>query len=178
LLELQLRILEVPDALLPGPAEHCLDDGPVRLELGQPAGGRYVGDGVVGNLFAPNIRRDYEIRYIVTSPDGCSDTAWLRVRVHDECNAFLYLPNAFAPDDPNNPVNRTFGMVFYNIAQVWVRVYDRYGQVVFESEDLNFGWDGTHKGQSLPAGTYVYHLEYTEASRQKGQRSGLLHLVR
>jgi gliding motility-associated-like protein len=90
----------------------------------------------------------------------------------------LYLPNAFAPDDPNNPVNRTFGMTFYNIAQVWVRVYDRYGQVVFESEDLNFGWDGTHKGQSLPAGTYVYHLEYTEASRQKGQRSGLLHLVR
>ncbi|MEY3158163.1 MAG: hypothetical protein RLZZ121_1216 [Bacteroidota bacterium] len=178
LLELQLRILEVPDALLPGPVEHCLDDGPIRLELGQPAGGRYVGDGVTGNLFAPSLRRDYEIRYIVTNQDGCSDTALLRVRVHDECNAFLHLPNAFAPNDPNNAVNRTFGMVAYNIAKVWVRVYDRYGQVVFESEDLNFGWDGTHKGQPLPAGTYVYHLEYTEASRQKGQRSGLLHLVR
>ena len=59
-----------------------------------------------------------------------------------------------------------------------MRSYDRYGQVVFESDDLNFGWDGTHQGQALPAGTFVYRLEYTEASRQKGQRYGLLHLIR
>lgn len=178
LLELRLVVLDVPDAQLPGPLDHCLDDGPVRLELGQPAGGRYVGDAVSGNLFAPSLKRDYEVRYIVTNQNGCSDTALLRIRVHDECNAYLHLPNAFAPEDPNNPVNRTFGMVSYNITEVLVRIYDRYGQVVFESDDLNFGWDGTHQGQALPAGTFVYRLEYTEASRQKGQRYGLLHLIR
>jgi len=178
LLELQLTVRPVPDATLPGPLEHCLDDGPITLDQGQPAGGIYWGDGVRGNSFEPNAKRDYEIRYRVTNEFGCSDTAVLRIRVHDECNAYLYLPDAFIPDDPTRPENRKFSMLAYNIVKVDVKVFDRYGQVVFESQDPNFGWDGTGGGGQAPSGTYTYLLSYVDAAGKSGLRSGLLHLVR
>ena len=178
LLELQLTVRPVPNATLPGPLEHCLDDGPITLDQGQPAGGIYWGDGVRGNSFEPSAKRDYEIRYRVTNESGCSDTAVLRIRVHDECNAYLYLPDAFIPGDATRPENRKFSMVAYNIVKVDVKVFDRYGQVVFESQDPNFGWDGTRGGGQAPSGTYTYLLSYVDAAGKRGLRSGLLHLVR
>jgi len=114
----------------------------------------------------------------VTNEFGCSDTAVLRIRVHDECNAYLYLPDAFIPGDPTRPENRKFSMVAYNIVKVNVKVFDRYGQVVFESQDPNFGWDGTQDGGEAPSGTYTYLLNYVDAAGKSGLRSGLLHLVR
>ena len=178
LLELQLTVRPVPAATLPGPLEHCLDNGPILLDQGQPAGGIYWGDGVRGNSFEPSAKRDYEIRYRVVNEFGCSDTAVLRIRVHDECNAYLYLPDAFIPEDPTRPENRKFSMVAYNIVKVDIKVFDRYGQVVFESTDPNFGWDGTQGGDQAPSGTYTYLLNYTDAAGKRGLRSGLLHLVR
>ena len=178
LLELQLTVRPVPTATLPGPLEHCLDNGPITLDQGQPAGGTYWGDAVRGNSFEPSVKRDYEVRYIVTNDLGCSDTAILRIRVHDECNAFLYLPDAFIPDDPTRPENRKFSMVAYNILKVDVKVFDRYGQILFESQDPNFGWDGTRNGNKIPSGTYPYLLNYVDAAGKTGLRSGLLHLVR
>jgi gliding motility-associated-like protein len=178
LLELQLTVRPKPEATLTGPLEHCLDNGPLLLDQGQPAGGFYWGDAVRGNSFEPTVKRDYEIRYSVTNALGCSDTALLRIRVHDECNAYLYLPDAFIPDDPIKPENRKFSMVAYNIVTVDIKVFDRYGQIVFESQDPNFGWDGTRNGTKSPSGTYTYLLNYVDAAGQSGQRSGLLHLVR
>jgi gliding motility-associated-like protein len=178
LLELQLTVRPVPNATFNGPADHCLDNGPITLDQGQPPGGFYWGDAVRGNLFEPAIKRDYEIRYTVTNESGCSDTAVLRIRVHDECNAFLYLPDAFIPDDPTRPENRRFSMVSYNITKVEIKIFDRYGQVVFESRDPNFGWDGTKGGGQAPSGTYIYLLNYEDAAGKTGLRSGLLHLVR
>jgi len=175
---LQLTVRPVPNATLPGPLEHCLDDGPITLDQGQPVGGIYWGDGVRGNSFEPSTKRDYEIRYRVTNESGCSDTAVLRIRVHDECNAYLYLPDAFLPGDATRPENRKFSMVAYNIVKVDVKVFDRYGQVVFESQDPNFGWDGTRGGGQAPSGTYTYLLNYVDAAGKSGLRSGLLHLVR
>jgi len=69
-------------------------------------------------------------------------------------------------------------MLAYNIVKVDVKVFDRYGQVVFESQDPNFGWDGTGGGGQAPSGTYTYLLSYVDAAGKSGLRSGLLHLVR
>lgn len=71
----------------------------------------------------------------------------------------LYIPNAFTPNaDGQNDFFQVFGgsaaLDFLNIS-----VYDRIGEKVFESYDLNFLWDGTYKGTPLTPGVYIYRLE-------------------
>ena len=182
LLTLDLTVKPKPEAVWSGPTSWCLEDGPLLLDRGSPAGGRFEGSGIRPQgsewIFEPTLLQTYDLLYIVTHPQGCSDTAAWRMRVHDECSGFLYLPNAFAPEDATNEANRVFGMTAYHVTKVKVRIYDRYGQVIFESTDLNFGWDGKVKSQPAPSGTYFYQLEYENAAGNKGQRYGPLHLVR
>ena len=50
------------------------------------------------------------------------------------------------------------GIDFYDFELL---IFDRWGEVVWESRDIEVGWDGTYKSEKMPPGTYVYKLEYT-----------------
>ena len=71
----------------------------------------------------------------------------------------IYIPNAFTPntDDKNEKlyVRGNF------ITELYFVVYDRWGEKVFETEDINKGWDGTFKGKVVDPDVYVYYLEAT-----------------
>jgi gliding motility-associated-like protein len=92
----------------------------------------------------------------VTDTNGCHAYASVNVAVVPDYQVFV--PNVFTP---NNDGNNDQWQIFGNkqaMRIVQVNVYDRSGEKVFESNDLNFVWDGEYKGKPAPVGVYVYDL--------------------
>jgi len=70
------------------------------------------------------------------------------------CNPLIHLPNAFTPDgDGRNDIFMAKGE---NIAEFRMFIYDRWGTLLFESNSMTDGWDGTFRGEPCPDGIYVW----------------------
>ena len=59
-----------------------------------------------------------------------------------------------------------------------IQVYNRWGEMIFESANPNQRWDGTFKGEKVPQGAYVYRLTAQGASGKKENREGNLNVIR
>ena len=94
----------------------------------------------------------YTITQYVTTQFGCKDTANVTVIVDPEFR--FYIPSAFTPDADGK--NEEFFGSGIGIAQYQMRIYTRWGQQIFESNDYDFHWDGTYMGQQVQAGVYIY----------------------
>ncbi len=97
---------------------------------------------------------------------GCVDSASIAIQVRVEL--LYYIPNTFTPD--GDEFNQTFQPVFESgfDAHDWnMTIYNRWGEIVFESNNHEVGWDGTYGGEIVQQGTYTYKiefgLEYTDA---------------
>ncbi len=108
--------------------------------------------------------------YIVTatSPSGC--TASDTVTVIVDVNIVLFVPDIFAPN--GNVVNDLLFVRGTGIDHFIFKVYDRWGQKVWETSSLSEGWDGSFGGKPLDTGVFVYTLDGAfvtgEAFKQKG----------
>jgi gliding motility-associated-like protein len=70
----------------------------------------------------------------------------------------VYVPNVFSPNgDGNNDYFQVYGN-----KDAWeefsIQIFDRWGEKVYESGDMNFQWDGSYRGEKLPVGVYVYEF--------------------
>lgn len=89
----------------------------------------------------------------------------------------IWLPNAFSPDLPTNKFFMAKGI---GILEFHIALYNRAGQKVYESDDINDKWDGTYNGNMCQAGVYTYVLRYI-SQQQPGteiNRKGSVLLVR
>ena len=89
----------------------------------------------------------------------------------------LQVPNAIAPEGENRlfrPVV-VFGQSISNYSML---IYDRYGQELFQANDLYDAWDGTRNGTPLPLGTYVYWIRYQAPDGTLVEQKGTVTLVR
>jgi gliding motility-associated-like protein len=68
----------------------------------------------------------------------------------------IYLPSAFTPN--GDGLNDTFGAVGEGIEAYQLIVYNRWGQVIFSSKNVDHKWDGLHNGRQVPQGEYSYEL--------------------
>lgn len=99
----------------------------------------------------PNDVDSITVRLWAYNPYMCFDTTTVTVYVD---HTTLWVPNAFTPDESTN---RTFEVIARDIQRYHLVIYDRRGQMVFESFDLNYQWDGTSKnGEKCPQGAYSY----------------------
>ncbi|WP_170226973.1 Ig-like domain-containing protein [Luteibaculum oceani] len=90
----------------------------------------------------------------------------------------LFVPNTFTPNgDGANDEWRVFGR---NLDQEGysVKIFNSYGNVVFESRELDQIWDGTYEGEPAPMGTYYYTLVVFDSIGQKLVREGTINLIR
>ncbi len=90
----------------------------------------------------------------------------------------LYIPNTFTPnlDDHNEFFNaKGTGILYYEMI-----IFNRWGEVLFETRDLNEGWNGTYKGSVVPTGIYYYYIRYaTECSfEQEFKETGTLMVLK
>ncbi|HLP95180.1 MAG TPA: gliding motility-associated C-terminal domain-containing protein [Saprospiraceae bacterium] len=109
--------------------------------------------------------------------NGCSDTAWVEVVVQQPCP--YYIPNVFYPETSESLGNGLFGVFGKEIAleNYRLRIFSRWGELVFESKDPQASWDGTIKNEIAQAGVYVYYLEMTTCEGPI-QKSGDITLIR
>jgi gliding motility-associated-like protein len=99
----------------------------------------------------------------VTSYNDCVATETVQIRWSA---ISIYLPNAFTPD--GDGLNDVFiPVVRYDfIATYHMYIFNRWGQMIFESSDMQHGWDGTYKGKPVAGGIYVYRIDYTVSGSQ------------
>lgn len=106
--------------------------------------------------------------------NGCSDTASVTITVLK--GGTVAIPNAFSPN--NDGVNDIFRIAGRNVASLSLVIYNRWGQEVFASADINAGWNGRFKDAEAEIGTYVYWLEVTYESGNTELKKGNIILIR
>lgn len=110
----------------------------------------------------------YEVVLVGTSEYGCSDSTMVPIHILNEI--IYYVPNAFTPDGDSR--NQTFKPVFtagFDVQDYNLLIFNRWGEILFESNNHNVGWDGTYNGAIVEDGTYLYKIEFgieTDDSRE------------
>lgn len=117
--------------------------------------------------------------YFVYITDGiCVKSAAVKVNVLEVvCDrTYVYVPNAFSPNgDLENDVLYVRSAI---ATEILFRIFDRWGEMVFESKDQNIGWDGTFRGKLLKPDTYDYYLEATCVQGKQKIIKGNVTLIR
>ena len=88
----------------------------------------------------------------------------------------VFIPNTFTPNgDGNNDVFFVYGN---SIAKLKLRVYNQWGQFLYESQSIQNGWDGTYRGELQPNGVYVYYVDVQFNDGTKAMKKGTITLLR
>lgn len=117
-------------------------------------------------------------RLTVTDSYGCNATDEVLVRVIEGCDGgAVFVPNLFTPDgNGRNDVLRVLGPGVDDVQRL--QVFDRWGKLLFESQNIGDGWDGTYNGEPLPPGVYVYYVEVRCINGQTTVKKGDVTLLR
>jgi gliding motility-associated-like protein len=125
-------------------------------------------EGVVGS---------YQIQLIVETPEGCVDTVERILTVNSDI--IFYAPNAFTPD--GDEFNQTWKFYVSGIDEFnfELLIFNRWGEIVWETHDVNSGWDGTYNGQIIKEGTYSWVARVKDTySDSKKTFNGAINLIR
>jgi len=122
---------------------------------------------------SPEVTTEY--RVTVTDGNGCSATDGVLVRVELNCGE-VFVPDAFSPNgDGNNDEFKVFGNC---IKTINLKIYDRWGNKIFETSDVTESWKGDYKGKELNAGTYTYVYSGTLVTGESIQGKGVVVLIK
>ena len=88
----------------------------------------------------------------------------------------LFIPNGFSPN--SDGVNDLVDIRSLSIVSMTMQIYDRWGALIFESNDQENSWDGTYNGQKQDAGVYVYKFEARMVDEELIEQSGTITLFR
>jgi gliding motility-associated-like protein len=119
---------------------------------------------------------DRNISYVLKAfnSTGCFDLDTMNVQVF-QTMPDIFVPNAFVPDGRNNELRpKAVGISTLD----YFRVFNRWGQVVFQTTQFNKGWDGKVNGSVQPNGTYVWMVSGTDYTGKKVIKKGTATLIR
>ena len=97
----------------------------------------------------------------VENESGCNTSTEITVRIDDSCsNATFEIPNMISPN--GDGANDVFRIKYDGVNDISIlRIFNRWGQLVYETTDIGQFWDGSFRGKQLNPGVYVYYLEGT-----------------
>jgi gliding motility-associated-like protein len=127
--------------------------------------------------YPANISDTFLITMYAITTEGCADTAYQQIFFNND--PFYYVPNTFIPDGDNR--NEIWTPVFSNIENVKkynVQVFNRWGELVFESTDPAQGWNGNYNGKKCQDGTYTWKLQFTWYDKRIYDKTGHVNLLR
>jgi gliding motility-associated-like protein len=118
-----------------------------------------------GIAYLPNIGVT-EFIVLGSTSGGCVGTDTVLVTVIDDCEnedeVVFWAPNTFTPD--NDQFNQSFNIIFYSGYDPFsfeLTLYNRWGELIWESHDVNVGWDGTYNnGMKVPDGVYTWKVRF------------------
>lgn len=98
----------------------------------------------------------YDVVLTVTNQNGCQDTARGTVIINGIY--LFYVPNTFTPDgDGTNEIFRPYGEGI-DFSMYTMLIFDRWGELIYETDQPELGWDGTYKGKPVQVGTYIWKI--------------------
>ncbi len=138
------------------------------------------GDGQTSTLREPihEYAKDgiYDISLIVTTEHFCSDTAVVKGAVVVTTHPIVVFPTAFSPN--SDGINDTFEPIHGDVKEYEIVILNHKGNVMFNSTDINHGWDGKRGGIHCPPGLYVYKAKITLRDGQFYHTVGKVILLR
>lgn len=107
---------------------------------------------------------EYDANYVLwaISPEGCINTDTVKVIV----GGIIYVPSAFSPD--GDGINDVFTVKGINIKEVDIKIFDRWGELIFHTNELSQGWDGTYRNRAAPFGVYEIQVNYVDTINRAG----------
>ena len=118
------------------------------------------------HFFETELAGSYTVMLVAYSGLGCADTTYQTFTVTEEL--IFYVPNTFTPD--GDMVNNTFQPIFtsgFDPFNFTMLIYNRWGEVVFETHDASIGWDGTYNGEYAQDGTYTWKIDFKSRINDK-----------
>ncbi len=144
----------------------------------------YFGDGdsligcqwtsIIHNYNSPGT---YQIEQIVFNDNGCSDTAYFSLIITPETNIFV--PNCFTPNGDES--NNYFGVIFPSntvFQSFELDIYNRWGELIFESYDPLATWDGSYHGKIVSEGVYTWTLFFKDKYNLTKQLTGFVTVLK
>lgn len=179
-----INIGYIPDNLVSATAsDYTVPEGATVTLFGQPSGYSYqwTPSSLVDSPNSQNteatVNQTTLFTFYVT--DGiCTKSDTVLIKTYDfQCDdPYLFVPNAFTPNgDGENDVLYVRGPA---IQEMVFRIFDRWGEMVFESYERPFGWDGTFKGKLMNPDVYDYYLKVTCIDLQESIIKGNFTLIR
>ena len=131
------------------------------LEAGYGAEFYYWNTGETSETIVIDSMGNYSVE--LTSFEGCKSTGTIQILWS---GTPFYIPNAFTPN--GDGLNDSFKAIarYDYVNKYYFSIYNRWGQSVFETTDINKGWDGTYKGSPCMLGAYIYRIVYIESGQQ------------
>lgn len=115
----------------------------------------------------------YPVTLTITNSDGCIDTVLKYIDVIEK----LLIPNVFTPN--NDGINDIYKVIASGYTNFNMKIYNRWGALLFESDKINYGWDGrTVSGTNVSDGTYYYVIQLTSPRGEQIIEKGPLQLIR
>jgi gliding motility-associated-like protein len=160
-----IQVSSIPDgAVVASASEYIVPEGGTTTLIGQPSGYSYLWTPTTG-LTAPTSQQttatvNQTTLFTLSVSDGIctkSDTVLVKTYGFICDEPYIFVPNAFTPNgDGENDVLYVRGPLIEGMV---FRVFDRWGEMVFESFDRLDGWDGTFRGKKLDPDVYDYYLK-------------------
>ncbi|TNF50463.1 MAG: T9SS type B sorting domain-containing protein, partial [Bacteroidetes bacterium] len=136
------------------------------------------GDGNVSTNVNPSNTYEepgsYYITLIAIDEKGCRDTVTYPIGIEEAY--YVYVPNAFTPDGHRD--NSYFSASFYGVDRASVTIFNRWGELIFESNEMDFKWDGTYQGIMQQDGTYTWKITYITNSGREIKIVGHINLLK
>jgi gliding motility-associated-like protein len=166
--------ITMPDTvvLYPGESYQLSPQGNLLYYSWFPTVGLYPNASVSNPVATPTVNTLYHVNG--TTEAGCAARDSIYVLVKEE--SAINMANAFSPgSEPNSQ----FKVSHLGTATLrYFRIYDRWGVKVFETADINKGWDGTLNGAPQPMGVYIYTVEAVTNTGKTFSKQGNVTLLR
>ena len=124
------------------------------------------------NCTTPSFTANETTTFVVSISDdlGCVNSDSITIEVFNMCDdGFLLFPNVFTPNnDAKNDIFKPTSLRNLETPIAYFRIFDRWGKLLFETDDINKGWDGTKNGTPMNNGVYVYtvSVQCTDGNQQ------------
>lgn len=122
--------------------------------------------------------KEYIVDLIASNEFGCLDSAQTTIMIEED--VLYFVPNTFTPD--GDAFNQDFKPVFVSGLDIYdyhLMIFNRWGEMLFESYDVTQGWYGTYGGKLVDDGTYVWSLDFGETkSDQRHVVKGHVNLIK
>lgn len=118
----------------------------------------------------------YTIILTASSALGCSNSISKKIEIIDDFTPYLAIPDAFSPNEDGK--NDFFQVDGRHLQDFHLSIFNRWGELMFESFDTQEQWDGKYKGIEVPTGVYIYVLKAKDLKNKDYMRHGTVSLTK